>query len=179
MKEQGFSLKPFPPAASLPDVTITGTIIRHANRLAIGFKIHGGHSEIVIPAPADMPVRKDSLWEDTCFEVFLGPKDSDQYWEFNLSPAGHWNVYRFNAYRQGMREEPAFRSLPMSVLNQGDAFCLSLEIDLERIIPTEQPLTVGISAVIKPLHGEGTCWALSHPGPQADFHLRDSFIIEV
>ena len=65
--------------------------------------------------PADMPARRDRLWEETCFEFFLAVKNSPRYWEFNLSPAGHWNVYRFADYRQGMQEEPAFASLPFSV----------------------------------------------------------------
>jgi len=38
---------------------------------------------------------------------------------------------------------------------------------------------VGIAAVIK-LTGNGlTYWALAHPGPAADFHRRDSFLVEL
>jgi hypothetical protein len=47
------------------------------------------------------------------------------------------------------------------------------------IIPAEQALEVAISAVIKLRSGNVTCWALTHPGPEADFHRRDSFIIEL
>lgn len=39
--------------------------------------------------------------------------------------------------------------------------------------------TLAISIVIKPQNGEITYWALTHPGPQADFHRRDSFLIEL
>jgi hypothetical protein len=139
----------------------------------------GPLAALVIPVPVGNPVRKNALWEETCFEFFLGGKDSDRYWEFNLSPAGHWNVYCFASYRQGMQEEPAFTSLPLSVQSQPDVLRLSTEVDLEKLIPAEQVLNVAISAVIKTMHGGITYWALTHPGPQPDFHRRDSFIIEL
>ena len=37
----------------------------------------------------------------------------------------------------------------------------------------------GIAAVIKLAGGELTYWALTHPGPAADFHRRDSFVVEL
>jgi hypothetical protein len=133
----------------------------------------------VIPAPADTRVRKNALWEETCFEFFLGMKNADHYWEFNLSPAGHWNVYRFKTYRQRMQEEQAFTSLPFSVRIRPDALRLSLKLDLDKIVPADQALKIGISTVIKTINSEITYWALTDPGPRADFHRRDSFIIEL
>jgi hypothetical protein len=38
---------------------------------------------------------------------------------------------------------------------------------------------MAVSAVIKTRRGEVTLWALTHPGPEADFHHRDSFIIKL
>jgi hypothetical protein len=119
------------------------------------------------------------LWEDTCFEFFLGIKNSAQYWEFNLSPAGHWNVYRFDGYRQGMQEETAFENLPFNVQNQADGLALGLDVDLDKIISVQQAIEVAITTVIKDRDGEVTYWALTHRGVEADFHLRDSFIIEL
>ena len=117
------------------------------------------------------------MWQATCFEFFLGVEEAPRYWEFNLSPAGHWNVYRFAAYRQGMQEEMAFTSLPVSLRLEPDSVRLALELDLGRIIPVDQPLEVGIAAVIQ-LAGIGpTYWALTHGGPQPDFHRRESFIV--
>ena len=127
-------------------------------------------------------LRKNGLWEETCFEFFLGVKGSERYWEFNLSPSGHWNVYRFKSYRQGMQEEPAFTSLPFSVQLYSNSLLLSLGLGLDKIIPQEQVsevLQVALSAVIKTRDGKTTYWALTHPGPQADFHRRDGFIIEL
>jgi hypothetical protein len=179
MNNRSFSLKPFPSAGLLPSLKITGNIGRRSKTLAISYAFLGPLREVLIPAPVDVPARKNALWEETCFEFFLGVKNSEQYWEFNLSPAGHWNVYSFKSYRQGMQEEAAFASLPFSIERQPDALRLSLEIDLGKIILTDQKLKVGISAVIKPSNGELTYWALTHKCPEADFHLRESFILEL
>jgi hypothetical protein len=179
MSKQCFSLKLFPFIDSLPELKITGNIARSANTLAIRYSLIGPVSEIVIPAPTDVPSRMNNLWEETCFEIFIGVKNSDQYREFNLSPSGHWNVYRFREYREEMKEERAFTSLPFRVMKNGNSLDIELKVNLDRIIPEDQSIEVGVSAVIKLLDGKTTYWALTHPGPQPDFHRRDSFIIEL
>jgi hypothetical protein len=115
MNEQTFSLQPFPSTKPLPNLKIAGCIARHANQLNLRYTLFGDLTEVAIAPSSDTPMRKHELWEDTCFEFFLGIKDSQRYWEFNLSPAGHWNVYRFDGYRQGMQEETAFMRFPFSV----------------------------------------------------------------
>jgi hypothetical protein len=179
MNSHSFSLKPFQSSGTLPFLEISGNIGRHSNTLTISYTLHGLLSEVIIPAPADVPARKNALWEETCFEFFLGTKNSDRYWEFNLSPAEHWNVYCFKSYRQGMQEELAFESLPVSVQRKPDVLQLSLNLDLGKINLIDKTLEVAISAVINHVNGKITYWALAHPGPQADFHLKDSFIIEL
>ena len=178
MKSRGFSLIPFPSACPPPAVQITGTVARREGLLCVRYDLLGPMGEIAIPAPATVPARRDGLWKETCFELFLGPEKTDRYWEFNFSPAGHWNVYNFEAYRQGMREEQAFASLPFSARIQPDTLNLSGELEIEKIIPRDQALKVGISAVLRSAGGECTYWALAHPATQPDFHRRDGFIIE-
>jgi hypothetical protein len=179
MKSRSFSLKPFPSTALLPHLEITGDIARSSNKLSISYEISGPLAELVLPAPADVRLRKNGLWEETCFEFFLAPLTSGRYWEFNLSPSGHWNIYHFASFRQGMMEETAYTSLPFSVLIYSDFLQLSLEVELDKILQADQSLKIGISAVIKTVNGRMTFWALTHPGPQPDFHRRDSFIIEL
>lgn len=178
MKSHSFSLKPFPSNGLLPHLEITGDIARSSNKLSISYELSGPLAELMVPAPADVRLRKNGLWEETCFEFFLAPVTSERYWEFNLSPSGHWNVYRFTSCRQGMREETAYVALPFSVLLYSDFLKLSLEVELDKIVPADQSLNIGISAVTKTLNGRMTFWALSHPGPQPDFHQRDTFIID-
>lgn len=175
-----YSLQPLvtPASSPPPNLKIVGNISRHANTLVISYEILGDLAQLAIPTSA-VPARKHELWTETCLEFFLGIKNSPQYWEFNSSPAGHWNVYRFTDYRQGMQEEIAFESLPFSVQNKAKSLSLVLEINLAKIVQANQALEVSISAVIKIKDGEVTYWALSHPSSQADFHRRDSFIVQL
>ena len=174
-----FSLKPFPGEEFLPDIRITGTIGRRADTLSVGFVLRGDLSGVSIPAPAPPPERKDRLWEGTCLEFFLGMEDSGRYWEFNLSPAGHWNVYRFTSYREEMREETAITSLPFHVAVEPDALRLSLELALGKIIPAGKAIEVAVCAVIRTLSGKTCHWAVAHPGPRPDFHRRDGFFMKI
>lgn len=174
-----YSLQPFPIASPLPNLKLTANIARHSNTLTICYTLIGNLPKLMIPAPVDLPARKNALWEETCFEFFLARKDSPQYWEFNLSPAGHWNAYRFAAYRQGMQPETAFTSLPFSVQTQPGSLLLALEFDLNKIIPLDQSLEVAIATVLKHKDSKVSYWALIHPGPQADFHRRDGFSVEL
>ena len=137
----------------------------------------GPLSQVVIPAAAEPPARRHGLWQETCFEFFLGVQDSPGYWEFNLSPAGDWNVYRFSGYRQGMAEEQAFSRLPFSAQIGEDSLRLALEVDLAGMVPAGPALEVGLATVVKLRDGAITYWALSHPGPRPDFHRRDGFIV--
>lgn len=182
MKSQSFSLEPFEDAKiwpDVPDVTITGAVGRKSNILTINYALRGPLSKLMVPSPSGMPARRKGLWEKTCLEFFLAAKNSDGYWEFNLSPTGDWNVYGFASYRQGMREEPAFASLPFRVRSGPDTLGLSLELGLDKVIPADEALEVAVSAVIESMDGTMTYWALRHPGPRPDFHRRDSFIIKL
>ncbi|MGH2415115.1 MAG: hypothetical protein ACRDEA_15770, partial [Microcystaceae cyanobacterium] len=66
MKDQRFSLQPFPTATSLPNLQITGNIARHSNTLTIRYALLGHLTELMIPTPTDRPARKNELWEETC-----------------------------------------------------------------------------------------------------------------
>jgi hypothetical protein len=170
-----FSLKPFSAGQPLPKVQINGQIQRAANILAIRYQLQGDLSDLAIAPLSANPTRRDDLWQETCFEFFLGFKGSPAYWEFNLSPAGDWNVYRFSDYRQGMQTETALTRLPFSCDRLSNPFTLSLELDLSPIVDPDQPLELAITMVIKQLSGELSYWALTHSGPEADFHRRDGF----
>ena len=179
MSDLNFSLHPFGLTGPGLDLGITGQLSRRAPNLAIRYVLVGRLAEVAMPAPAAAPARRRGLWEETCFEFFLGLQDSPGYWEFNLSPAGTWNVYRFSGYRQDLTEEPAFTSLPFDLQRRQDSLGVTLEIDLTRIIPAGRALEVGVAAVVKLTDGRATYWALSHPGPRPDFHRREGFSLNM
>jgi hypothetical protein len=177
MTEQSFALIPFP-APTIPQIAITGTISHQNNLLVLHYSVAGNIEEILLPSPSAHPSRRDELWKSTCFEFFLSIKDQPQYWEFNLSPSGDWNIYRMDAYRRvGFREETSIQRLPFEVRNEAGALHLETAVDLSPILPQSQPLDVGITAVLQTRDRDETYWALAHPAPQADFHLREGFIL--
>ncbi|MDA8122047.1 MAG: DOMON-like domain-containing protein [Deltaproteobacteria bacterium] len=174
-----FSLVPFRTGGTGPAIKIAGSVGRRPNLLSVGYSVLGELEKLEIPAPDGSPGRKDRLWEETCLEFFLGTRDSEGYWEFNLSPAGHWNVYRFTSCREGMREEEAFPSLPFLVRREPDALRLYLDLDPGKIIPAGKTLEVAVCAVLRTVTGTTSHWALVHTGPQPDFHRRDGFTLTI
>jgi hypothetical protein len=177
MTERPFSLIPFP-GSNVPDLTIDGKILRQNSLLTIQYTLTGSLEEIYLPSPVVNPRRKPELWKTTCLEFFLAARDSPDYWEFNLSPSGDWNVYRMEAYRRiGFREEPSIQQLQIETDKAPNSFRLNTVVDMNPLIRVGQSLEVGVAAVILSRAEGETYWALVHPAPEADFHLRGGFIL--
>ena len=177
MTERSFSLIPFS-APNIPNISITGDISLQNNIITLDYLLAGKIEEILLPAKSIMPNRQDGLWNMTCFEFFLAIKEQPQYWEFNMSPAGDWNVFHMVAYRRiGFREETSIQRLPFEVWYEAGTFHLKVLLDLHPILQPNQSLEFGITAVIQTTDRSETYWALSHPATAADFHLRESFIL--
>jgi len=172
-----FFLKPFPGEGNPAGLTIGGSIARRADTLSVRCEVRGDLSKVSIPAAAEAPRRKDRLWEETCLELFLGTADSWEYREFNLSPSGHWNVYRFTRYREGMREEPAIASLSIDVRRDSKALLLTADIGIGKIVPADKDLAAAVAAVIGTIDGGKSHWAPVHPASRPDFHRRDGFAL--
>jgi hypothetical protein len=179
VKDRTFSLQPFPGTQLPSSLQLTGSIIRRVHTLDVHCTLAGELTGVVIPRPAYPLLRKHGLWKETCFEIFLAVKGAPPYWEFNLSPAGHWNVYSFTSYREGMREEAAFTVLPFRAVRQGDTFQFAVELDPHGMIRKDETIEAAPCAVIRHAGGEMTHWALAHQGPAPDFHRRDSFTLEL
>ena len=153
-------------------------------RLSLSFEVQGpGVGEILFPENRlKSAARKDFLWQHTCFEAFLALSDSPSYWEFNLSPSGDWNIYRFHDYRQGQSEELRIRSVHVlkSAQLQSDRFVFEAEVNLAPIRAELNCTTalVGLTCVIETIDHKKSYWAIQHCGSQPDFHLRESFLLK-
>jgi len=174
-----FLLESFPGADVPGGLEIRCTADRSGSILFVSWELSGGIASVVVPPQAEVPLRKNGLWGDTCFEIFLARREFENYWEFNLSPSGDWNVFRFDSYREGMREEKAFSLLPIRVDDDGGCHAISVDIDLGKIVPADAQLEAGLSVVIKNPEGKLSYWSLSHSGPRPDFHRRDGFLIRI
>ena len=177
MTEQSFSLIPFA-APNIPSITIAGKILLQSNLLALDYSLVGKGEGVFLPPTSPKPSRKDELWKSTCFEFFLAIKDKPEYWEFNMSPSGDWNVYHMDNYRRvGFREESSIQHLQIEANEETNTFTLSAAIDLKPIFRASNPLEIGITAIVQTKDGNESYWALTHPAPYPDFHLRESFIL--
>lgn len=179
MTEQAFSLMPFP-SPNVPDINISGWLSHENPVITLHYALTGSIDEIFIPPPSAHPQRKGELWKATCFEFFLAIRDQLQYWEFNMSPSGDWNAYRMDAYRRiGFGEEASIQRLQFKVERETDRLTLDAEVDLSSIFRKFEHMEIGITAILQTKHGNETYWALTHPAPQPDFHLRESFILRL
>lgn len=176
---RAFRLVPFPGSLRQPEFDIAGSISRSGGRLAIRYEVTGNLEQIEFAPPDATPQRQDRLWEATCFELFLAIPDVDEYWEFNLSPARHWNVYHFDRYRAGMRQETLLKELPFTTERTDSRFLLSLEAGISPLISDNRPISAGITAVVRMRDGETSFRALAHAGSEPDFHRRDGFIFRL
>ncbi|MFZ0408644.1 MAG: DOMON-like domain-containing protein [Cyanobium sp.] len=173
--DRRFALRPFETPPQLAELALTGELSRRGRRLSLGYDLRGPLDTVLIPPPAPLPCRLDQLWQTTCFELFLACPGQEPYWEYNLSPAGHWSVYRLAGYRRALAAEPAYQQLAIQVVRDRRLLRLTLEVDLPPALAADQPLAAAITAVIQLRSGLVSYWALAHGGPEPDFHRRDGF----
>jgi hypothetical protein len=172
-----FSLIPFR-SSDLPcSVGIAGTVSRMGGSFTVCYTLTDPHRTVPVPSLSDRPERKDKLWEDICFELFLAPVGVDAYHEFNLAPSGDWNVYAFESYRRGMQKEKSFGSLPFFCEKGPSKFFLRIDLDASPLIRAAGLADIGIAAVLKDRRGRVSFWALAHPHDRPDFHRREGFLI--
>lgn len=116
------------------------------------------------------PRRTHGLWRTTCFEAFWGTPNHAAYWELNISAAGEWNIYLFDAYREPQPPREDARARVTRIQSTPTSLRASI---------TGVPVSafeVSLCAVVsKP---EGPCYfSTAHKGEKPDFHLRESFIL--
>lgn len=180
-------LRPFAGQAQLEAFSLDAMALHDAGILRLQFVLQGPLAQLRLPAPAPEPQRRDGLWASTCFEAFVGIVGMESYWEINLCPSGHWNLYALRAYRQGLRAEPSVQTLPFRRSQQLIATGIErieLQLDLD-LAPLSRPLVdqqheltleISATAVLEHRHLGCSYWAWQHCGPQADFHRRESFL---
>ena len=168
------ALQPFSQNNFLQNCRFNALLSMYEARFQAVLELEAPLKDLLIPAPSKNE-RKDRLWEHTCFEIFLGREDRPEYWEFNLSPSGDWNVYAFSGYREGMKRETSYQFLPFEAqIIPEKKLRLAVTIDLNRI-PGFSNFDIGISAILEQKDGAISYWALSHTGKVPDFHARESW----
>ena len=113
------------------------------------------------------PSRCGGLWQQTCFEAFIG---DSAYSEFNFSPSSQWAAYDFSGYREGMRERPMGNSPEIGLDASESHFAMEANFDIDGLVGK-----VGLSVVIEETNGTKSYWALAHPPGAPDFHHPTCF----
>jgi hypothetical protein len=148
-------------------VTLTYTLRAEVSRIRVGAQ--------GVPGPAD------GLWKHTCFEAFLQPSGSPEYYEFNFSPTRQWAVYRFDSYRKGMR--PIALAPPPDISSGGAADHLNLRAVFPLPVSADAGATrrmkLALAAVVEDDSGRLCYWSGRHPEGKPDFHHADGFAFEL
>jgi len=157
--------------------SVTAFAFRQADVLTIQYHIHDPLHEIQWAKEKKFE-RQDYLWENTCFEAFIGTPNQSNYFELNISPSLAWNFYRFTDYRTPTDMppnrvlEPALTQLEITDQK------ITAVIDLNTLQLTTQEIVIGLSAIIKTSE-KIEYLALHHPKSEADFHDSTGWTIRL
>ncbi len=164
------------PAQPAPAIELSVEVSRwQADRLHLWFVVKGAVDQLLLPGLSDKPQRRDQLWQTSCFEAFLRASDDHGYMEYNFAPSGDWAAYRFDSYREGMRDFDWTAPI-ISTATIAGQYGLGVELAVGgRMAKADWRL--GLSAVIEAADGCKSYWALNHPPGAPDFHHPDCFVL--
>ncbi|MBP7880778.1 MAG: hypothetical protein KAZ75_04730, partial [Acinetobacter sp.] len=125
--------------------------------LNVAFWVSDPNQFLIYPEKVAAHPRQDFLWENTCFELFVGVKDQDFYREINLSPSQAWQVYQFEEYRFPENMPPvAAYDIELNHL-QRTHYGLNVSLDLSKFMQQHQlkwsDLYLGLTAVMNTTQG--------------------------
>jgi len=177
---QTLSLHPFHPVQQW-QIAVECVLARKNDALQLTYSLVGELEGVVLPLNLEESTgqRLDGLWQSTCFECFFTAGTGSGYHELNLSPRGDWNLYAFDSYRSGMREEARVASLQLASRYVPGACVVETCLDLEGLGLSNSSLSLGLSAVLAHPDGSLSYWALCHPEIQPDFHDNSAFIVSM
>jgi hypothetical protein len=151
-------------------------VVRNAEALAVHYSLEGDIARCRIPPPRNARPGVD-LWRHTCCEAFIAAGDGPAYHELNFSPSGEWAVLAFRGYRDGGPVDSHTFTPRIVVRKASGRLELESAVALAWLSPAhlDQPLRIGLAAVIEETTGAQSCWALQHVPGAPDFHHADGF----
>lgn len=168
-------LEPFPTAAGAPSGML-GASLRRGSR-GLRYRLVMDVPGLVLPSPpTGARERRHDLWRHTCAELFIGVPQRRDYLEWNLSAAGHWNLYRFDDYRDGGHEAETGACPSLWVTRTPTGAVMEGTLLLRPCGLEALPLEVAACAVVETGDGVLSYWATHHPAARPDFHDRRGFV---
>ncbi|TCM69954.1 hypothetical protein EC844_102227 [Acinetobacter calcoaceticus] len=147
--------------------------------LNVGFWLTDPLQSVTWPTAVQSHPRQDFLWENTCFEIFVGVVGEDHYREINLSPSGAWQVYQFEEYRYPEQIPPLMSHDIDLIQLKKTHYGLNATVDLGGFMQQQQlkwsDVFIGLSAVLKTAD-QTHYFAMQHSSPCADFHNKRDWL---
>jgi len=116
--------------------------------------------------------RKMKLWENTCFELFLGSSNENQYLEFNLSAGGDWNVFSFDDYRKNLIELFEVEQLSFDLKCSSPDYEITGVFRVRSLNLNHKKYLANLTAVLQTTEGV-KYYSRVHPQQKADFHDKN------
>lgn len=163
-------LKPY---SKKRELTVEGTLILNSNKLSLHFKISGALKSYSFPKKEKLK-RANELWRATCFELFLANSKTKIYYEINISPTLHWNIYRLETYRAEPKELIVSSEAIIKIREDEQSYEINFELECKELDLAEFD-QYNLAVILLNNQNEREFWTIRPMGKSPDFHDRDGF----
>ena len=168
MKKQTYILKNHQEEQT--DITIKANFQIQDKNISINFTLTGEINPYIFNPPR-LQTRKDELWKESCFELFLAHKNSPNYYELNISPSTEWNFYSFSDYKTDMKPNN-YTSTPFITSSKSkNEFRLSFDIELDEKILGDN-LIFNLAVILLDKNGTRHFYSINRKDGNVNFHDR-------
>jgi len=152
------------------NLKIISTLKQNKNLLHLTFKVSGDLENYKLPKTKKAE-RKDELWRESCFELFLATEKEKVYYEFNFSPTLAWNVYRLEHYRTEPKAIDEVELVEFEVKRTKKTLLVEITLDVQRL----QFNSYNLATIVLNKQDEREFWSLKAKVDTPDFHSRLEF----
>ena len=162
------------------DYTISCSFDLQKLSLSLKFQLSGNLEKILWPNTDGNHQRKDHLWKQSCFELFIKNKNKSHYYEFNYGPKSFWNIYTLSSYRKNLT--PLLSPInPQIYFHQIDQRNIDIQVTQELCFLEDyleaKKMQINLCCVIMHKDQSYEYWALKHLN-KPDFHDPNTFSLE-
>ena len=161
------------PHSQKTELTIVSRLTFDSNNISLHFKISGAVKKYQIPLKENLK-RANNLWKATCFELFLANSKTQSYYEINISPTLHWNIYRLETYRAEPKELISSSKPIIEIKEDEKSYEIDFELECKELDLVEFD-QYNLAVILLNKQNEREFWAVNPVGERPDFHDRGGF----